>query len=65
MAVREAVGAIEIANFSKHEITGPGARAFLDQHAGREVAKYRTYCPDANAYTEGQALRRTHSRLPC
>ncbi len=29
-AVRTAVGAIEIANFSKHEITGPGAEAFLD-----------------------------------
>ena len=29
-AVREAVGAIEIANFAKHEFTGPGARAFLD-----------------------------------
>lgn len=29
-AVREAVGAIEIANFAKHEFKGPGARAFLD-----------------------------------
>ena len=29
-AVREAVGAIEIANFAKHEFAGPGARAFLD-----------------------------------
>ncbi|TFH46150.1 MAG: glycine cleavage system protein T, partial [Lysobacterales bacterium] len=29
-AVREAVGAIEIANFAKHELTGPGARAYLD-----------------------------------
>ena len=29
-AVREAVGCIEIANFSKHEFRGPGARAFLD-----------------------------------
>lgn len=28
-AVRENVGAIEIANFGKHELTGPGARAFL------------------------------------
>lgn len=28
-AVRENVGAIEIANFGKHEIKGPGARAFL------------------------------------
>jgi dimethylglycine dehydrogenase len=28
-AVREAVGAIEIANFGKHEVSGPGARAFL------------------------------------
>lgn len=30
-AVREAVGAIEIANFAKHSFTGAGARAFLDQ----------------------------------
>jgi dimethylglycine dehydrogenase len=29
-AVREAVGAIEIANFAKHEFKGPGARAFLN-----------------------------------
>ncbi len=29
-AVREAVGAIEIANYAKHEVEGPGARAFLD-----------------------------------
>jgi len=30
-AVRQHVGAIEIANFAKHEITGPGAEAFLDR----------------------------------
>ncbi len=29
-AVREAVGAIEIANFAKHEFKGPGARVFLE-----------------------------------
>lgn len=29
-AVREAVGAIEIANYAKHEFKGPGARNFLD-----------------------------------
>ena len=29
-AVREAVGAIEIANFAKHEFKGSGARAFLN-----------------------------------
>ncbi|MEM8498886.1 MAG: FAD-dependent oxidoreductase [Pseudomonadota bacterium] len=29
-AVRENVGAIEIANFAKHEFTGPGAREYLD-----------------------------------
>jgi len=29
-AVREAVGAIEIANFAKHEFRGPQARAFLE-----------------------------------
>ena len=30
-AVREAVGAIEIANYAKHRFTGAGARAFLDR----------------------------------
>ena len=30
-AVREAVGALEIANFAKHEFRGPGARAYLDR----------------------------------
>lgn len=30
-AVREAVGVTEIANFAKYEITGPGARAWLDR----------------------------------
>ena len=30
-AVREAVGLIEIANFAKHEVTGPGAEAWLDR----------------------------------
>ena len=35
-AVREAVGMIEIANYAKHEVKGPGARAFLDRMlAGR------------------------------
>lgn len=29
-AVRENVGVIEIANFAKHKISGPGARVFLD-----------------------------------
>jgi len=30
-AVREAVGALEIANYAKHEFKGPGARAALDR----------------------------------
>ena len=30
-AVREAVGAIEIANYAKHEFKGPGARSHLDR----------------------------------
>ncbi|MGR3984657.1 MAG: FAD-dependent oxidoreductase [Gammaproteobacteria bacterium] len=30
-AVREHVGAIEIANFAQHAFSGPGARAFLDR----------------------------------
>lgn len=38
-AVREAVGAIEIANFAKHEFVGPGARAFLDRILAGRVPK--------------------------
>ncbi len=30
-AVRQGVGAIEIANYAKHEVSGPGAEAFLDR----------------------------------
>lgn len=41
-AVREAVGAIEIAGFAKHEFAGPGARVFLDRLlAGRVPAPGR------------------------
>lgn len=41
-AVREAVGAIEIANFAKHEFKGAGARDFLDRMlAGRVPAPGR------------------------
>ena len=39
MAVREAVGAIEIANFAKHEFTGPGSREFLDYVCAGRVPK--------------------------
>ena len=38
-AVREAVGCIEIANYSKHAFTGPGARAFLDRVLAGRVPK--------------------------
>lgn len=38
-AVREAVGCIEIANFAKHEVKGPGARAFLDHLLAGRVPK--------------------------
>ena len=38
-AVREAVGAIEIANFAKHEFKGRGARAFLDSILAGYVPK--------------------------
>jgi len=41
-AVRESVGAIEIANFAKHRFKGPGARAFLEYvMAGRIPAPGR------------------------
>jgi dimethylglycine dehydrogenase len=41
-AVRENVGAIEIANFAKHRFKGPGARAFLEHvMAGRIPAPGR------------------------
>jgi dimethylglycine dehydrogenase len=38
-AVRAAVGGIEIANFSKHEFRGKGARAYLDQVLAGHVPK--------------------------
>jgi len=38
-AVQEAVGGIEIANFSKHEFKGPGARAWLDRVLAGYVPK--------------------------
>ena len=38
-AVREAVGMIEIANFAKHAVSGPGARAFLDRLCAGRVPK--------------------------
>ena len=38
-AVREKVGAIEIANYAKHEVKGPGARAFLDHVLAGRVPK--------------------------
>ena len=38
-AVREAVGAIEIANFAKHEFTGPRARDFLNHIMAGRVPK--------------------------
>lgn len=38
-AVRNDVGAIEIANFAKHEFTGEGARAFLDHMLAGHVPK--------------------------
>ena len=38
-AVREAVGMIEIANFAKHAISGPGARAFFDHLCAGRVPK--------------------------
>ncbi|MEM7173560.1 MAG: FAD-dependent oxidoreductase [Pseudomonadota bacterium] len=38
-AVREGVGAVEIANFAKHEFKGPGARAFLDHVLAGRIPK--------------------------
>jgi len=38
-AVREAVGAIEIANFAKHEFTGPSARDYLDYLLAGRIPK--------------------------
>jgi dimethylglycine dehydrogenase len=38
-AVREAVGAIEIANYAKHEFKGPGARTFLDHVLAGRIPK--------------------------
>ena len=63
-AVREAVGCIEIANYSKHGFTGPGARAFLDRVLAGRVPKPGRIALDAHADGEGQALRRSHRCLP-
>jgi dimethylglycine dehydrogenase len=38
-AVRNAVGAVEVANFAKHEFRGPGARAFLDHVLAGRIPK--------------------------
>ncbi|MGH6906991.1 MAG: GcvT family protein, partial [Aestuariivirga sp.] len=38
-AVREAVGMIEIANYAKHKVTGPGAEAFLDRMLANRLPK--------------------------
>jgi dimethylglycine dehydrogenase len=38
-AVREAVGAVEVANFAKHQFTGAGAREFLDYALAGYVPK--------------------------
>ena len=38
-AVRNAVGAVEVANFAKHEFKGPGARAFLDYVLAGRIPK--------------------------
>ncbi|MEM9911087.1 MAG: FAD-dependent oxidoreductase [Pseudomonadota bacterium] len=38
-AVQEAVGGIEIANFAKHEFSGPGARVYLDSVLAGYVPK--------------------------
>ena len=38
-AVRNSVGATEIANFAKHEISGPGAREFLDNILAGTIPK--------------------------
>jgi len=38
-AVRNSVGAIEIANFAKHEFTGKGARKFLDYILAGKIPK--------------------------
>ncbi|TSA15485.1 MAG: FAD-dependent oxidoreductase [Comamonadaceae bacterium] len=38
-AVREAVGALEIANYAKHEVKGDGARAYLDHVLAGRVPK--------------------------
>jgi dimethylglycine dehydrogenase len=38
-AVREGVGFIEIANYAKHEVNGPGAEAFLDRLLANRLPK--------------------------
>jgi len=43
-AVRNNVGAIEIANYAKHGVSGPGARAFVDRLCAGRVPKPGRLC---------------------
>lgn len=43
-AVRNAVGAIEIANYAKHAVRGPGARSFLDYMCAGRIPKPGRLC---------------------
>ena len=47
--VRENVGAIEVANFSKHEFKGPDARKFLDYIMAGRITKTRKNFFNTNA----------------
>ena len=62
-AVREAVGCIQIANYSKHAFTGPGARAFLNRVLAGRVPKPGRLALTPMLIGEGQALWRPHRRV--
>ncbi len=62
-AVREAVGMIEIANFAKHDVRGPGARTWLDHVLAGRVPKPGRISLTPMLTPEGQAVRRSDGGL--
>ena len=64
-AVQTAVGGIEIANFSKHEFRGAGARAYLEHILAGTYSGAGAPCAHSDADAKGSALWRSDRRLSC
>ena len=59
-AVREACGLLEISNYGKFEVTGPGAEEWLSHVMANRVPERRPYRAHADAERARQADRRLH-----